>query len=319
LCKWSFRNKAAVRPLKATSVELDRGASVEAAFAAICHGCIAQIQANEAGLLLGRNPEFLHQFRVGLRRLRSAFRTYRPVLASESYAAITAEMSWLASALSAARDWDVFLEETIVPLGRSESSMPGLAAFRRRCMAQQRQHALGAREAVSSPRYSSLKRRLDRFITTPLDADNATARRLLALPLADFARLRLIRREKAVRRFDKNLNTADATARHSLRIAAKKLRYAVEFFQSIFECKAVRGYTAALADMQDSLGKLNDCATARRLLECVPIGRDTGLDALTRGLVLGWIDAQEQQGLVTLEIDRRRWRSIAHFWVNPAD
>jgi hypothetical protein len=66
--------------------------------------------------------------------------------------------------------------------------------------------------------------------------------------------------------------------------------------------------------MQDTLGKLNDCASARRLLECVPIGRDAESDARARALVLGSIAAQERQCLVALDIGRRKWRAQTHFW-----
>jgi CHAD domain-containing protein len=302
------------RPVKAKRIELDRDGGIAKSFAALVGVCLAHMQGNEAGLLAGRNPEFLHQIRVGLRRLRSAFRTYRPVLAAETYVALTIEMSWLSGVLGAARDWDVFVDETVTPIVRSESTAAGLVTFRRRCAERRRHHRQAARQAVNSARYTSLKLEVERLISMPLAADNDKGRHLITLAVTKFAARRLKHHERRVHRLANDLDTADAAQRHRLRIAAKKLRYTVEFFQSLFERKSARIYAAALAEMQDTLGKLNDCATARRLLECVPHGLDAKVDARTRALLLGSIAAQERQCLVALDIGCRKWRAQARFW-----
>jgi triphosphatase len=57
----------------------------------------------------------------------------------------------------------------------------------------------------------------------------------------------------------------DAEQRHRLRIQIKKLRYAVEFLESLFSDNAVKPYLAALRQLQDSLGAMNDLAVARTL------------------------------------------------------
>jgi triphosphatase len=309
-----------LRPVKATRVELDREAGVAAAFTALVVNCMAQMRANEAGLLSRRNPEFLHQFRVGLRRLRSAFRLYRPALAPDQYQTLTDEMSWLSGELGATRDWDVFLAETIAPLARCEPAARGLAALQRRCVTQRRHHARTALEAAASSRYTSLKREIENLVGSPIAAHDDAAGRLLALPVTAFAALRIAKREKSVHRLAANLDTADAARRHRLRIAAKKLRYAVEFCHSLFERKAARRYAAALAEMQDALGKLNDCATARRLLEAVPAGRDAVADASARALVLDWIAMQEEHSIAALEAGCKMWRAQERFWeAHPAD
>ncbi len=303
-----------LRPVKAAKVELDPAAGVAGAFTLLVRDCAAHMQANEAGLLSRRNTEFLHQFRVGLRRLRSLLRLYRPLLAPERYALLTTEMSWLAGTLGAARDWDVFLEETVAPLLRCEPAATGLAALRRRCVSQHRGCAQSARAALASTRYAAFKLDLSAIVTAPAWAQDGAARELLALPVAAFAVGRIAKREKSVHRLAENLHTADAAYRHRLRIAAKKLRYTVEFFRSLFERKAARDYAGALAAMQDALGKLNDCATARRLLESVPAGRDAAADAAARALVLDWIALQEQHALVALDLSCTTWRAQAQFW-----
>ena len=58
----------------------------------------------------------------------------------------------------------------------------------------------------------------------------------------------------------------DAPARHRVRIAAKKARYAAEFFRDLLPKKEVKRYIKCLSSVQDRLGHLNDLAVASRLL-----------------------------------------------------
>jgi CHAD domain-containing protein len=308
------RAAAALRPVKAARVKLATGASVVEAFAAPLRACLAQMRANEQGLLAGRNPEFLHQFRVGLRRLRLALRTYRPLLDAGYLAVLSAEISWLAAQLGGARDWDVLLGEILAPLARRQAGAPGLAALRRRCAEQRRAAAGTARAAVAADRYAALMRELEQLADAPPWRDDARALYLRNLPLSAFAAKRLASREKAVRRLAVNPATADAEQRHCLRIATKKLRYTLDFFDALFPRKRSRAYAAALSAMQDSLGMLNDCATARRLLGTVAAGRDAVADAAARGLVLGWIAAQEHYGINGLAAGYRAWRAHKRYW-----
>jgi triphosphatase len=304
---------ARLRPVKASAIALERAAGVAGACTALIAGCSEHMLANEAGLLARRNPEFLHQFRVGLRRLRSAFRIFRPLIAADHHAALAAEMQWLAGVLGAARDWDVFITETLRPLQRRERSA-GLAALQRRCFTQRRRCVQAAREALASPRYDAFKRALAPMRTTPAWADDDDARQRLAMPLEAFAALQLGKREKSVQRLAGILEQADAAQRHRLRIAAKKLRYTVEFFRPLFERKAARRYASALAGIQDALGRMNDCATARRLLETVPGGRNAGADAAARAMLREWILLREDEGRLALETGCRDWRQQPAFW-----
>jgi CHAD domain-containing protein len=97
--------------------------------------------------IAARNPEFLHQYRVGLRRLRSAFGLFRPVLAAESAAALVREMRWLGARLGPARDWDVFCERALEPLYERAGRDPGFAALRRCCVRERAACAAKVREA----------------------------------------------------------------------------------------------------------------------------------------------------------------------------
>jgi hypothetical protein len=83
------------------------------AFRSIALGCLEHFQRNEKGLHEGAEAEFVHQARVALRRLRSAIKLFAPVLPPEFVTAYGQTWQTLAGALGDARNWDVFLEETL--------------------------------------------------------------------------------------------------------------------------------------------------------------------------------------------------------------
>ena len=300
-------------PVRATALALARESSAATAFSALLNHCSAHMLANETGLRTQRNPEYLHQFRVGLRRLRSALRIFRPLIATERYAALTADMRWLAGVLGKARDWDVFMAETLRPLLRCERA-PGLAALRRRCALRRRRCAGAVRAAMASPRYEEFKQALESMQSAPAWSENVAARQRQAMTALEFAAQQIGRREKTVQRLAAGLGGADAEHRHRLRIAAKKLRYTVEFFRSLFEHKAARDYAAALAALQDALGQLNDCATARRLLDAVPAGHDAAADAAARAVLCEWILLREDEGRLALDAACAHWRRQPPYW-----
>jgi CHAD domain-containing protein len=106
----------------------------------------------------------------------------------------------------------------------------------------------------------------------------------------------------------------DTAGLHLLRIEIKKLRYAAEFFSRLWERKAVREYTAALAALQELLGSLNDAATAERLCEALrePAGGPDCAEAL--GLVRGWAAGSARAQLARLPEAWDAFRKSACFW-----
>ena len=87
----------------------------------------------------------------------------------------------------------------------------------------------------------------------------------LAAPAREFARPLLKRRHRALLALGTDLAHAAPEARHAARLAAKKLRYAAEFFASLFPKKRTRNYRKALAALQEELGAWNDAAVAARI------------------------------------------------------
>ena len=98
-------------------------------------------------------------------------------------------------------------------------------------------------------------------------------------PTREFAAAALNRFRRKVKKEGRDLADADDEARHEVRKDAKKLRYAAEFFASLFERKRERRrykrFVAALEALQDELGALNDLATAPDVLEKLGVADDS--------------------------------------------
>lgn len=284
---YALARRVRPEPAKARAVPLVSTMTASDAFAAIAWASLGHLLANERGLLAGDEPEYLHQMRVALRRLRSALRVFAPVLPRLAVEPIATELRWLAAALGPARDWDVFVTETLPPVLRAFAQNKALAQFARACAARRDAAGRRARTAVASARYRRLVLETAKWLCTQgwvAATDDATAA-MQQRHIGDFAAAMLGERHARVRKRGRGLPRLAAADLHRLRIAVKKLRYAADFFGGLYGPGA-RGALKRLARLQDILGAMNDAATAAELTR-----RGGGRSAATaeaRGIVLGW-------------------------------
>jgi triphosphatase len=287
---YALAQKAEFAPVKATSALLAADMTVSTAFETIMWVTLRHLQSNERGVVEGRDPEYLHQMRVALRRLRSAFSVFSTVLPKEAVAPLRAELKWLAGALGSARDWDVFMIETLAPIREQFADHADLRQFANQCVTQRRAAVRKAKRAVGSRRYQRLMLHLAAWTATEawLGQADAAARSKLVKPACQFAEDALAIRYAGVRKRGRRLKGRSAIELHRLRLAVKKLRYAGEFFSTLFDANRVRGMLPQLARLQTILGAMNDAAAVENLL-CTAPGKN-GSQALSgaRGIVMGW-------------------------------
>lgn len=297
-----LRDERAPLPVKAKPLQLDPGMTVEDAFAACFAACITQLQGNEPGFLGTPDPEHVHQMRVALRRLRALLGLMGRVMPKSVFAAINGELKWLAGALEAARDWYVFAHETLPPIAEAAGAQ-SLAILSQRAGAALEEGVREAVAAVQSERYNSLMFQLGEFTATRgwRAALPESALEALAEPVGSFAARLLSRRHRQLLKLGAGLGQAQPEARHAVRIAAKKLRYGLEFFMSVLPEKRARPVQSALAELQDLLGRLNDAAVAETLTARLRTDQDSPEVQLDIGMVQGWLLAQRAHHLAALD------------------
>lgn len=298
--------------VKAVMPKITAAMSVAQAFQAIAWNCIGHWTANQEGVLVADEPEFIHQMRVALRRLRSALPLFKSAIPSESYAAIAVELKWLAGELGPARNWDVFVSQTLPPVLAQfpgDESLPrlGQEAMRKQAAAREQ-----ARRALLSPRYDRLLLNLGAWLLADgwhADASAAHKRRLQD-PVPSLARRMLGRRHKTVHGHGPRLAEMPPEERHEVRIAVKKLRYATEFFSALYPPKLARPYLDAMSVLQDELGVLNDVATTRGLLDELE-----GAHSHAAGVMAGWCERGLAQHLASLDKAWQGYCGCPPFWV----
>ncbi|MBI2318416.1 MAG: CHAD domain-containing protein, partial [Betaproteobacteria bacterium] len=305
---YALSSGEAARPHKARPIEIEPALPAREALARIGMAALFQVQANGEGFLGGADPEFLHQMRVGLRRLRVALTMPEEAGWREMLAPLVAEMRWLAQALGPARNWDVYLTEILPPLARHFGGSPALALFRSRCRRLRRRYLDAARAAVLSPRYSKLLLDLGALLAgdTWPGVPEASA--------AEFAQTVIARRDRKLRRRLESLVHAGPAERHRARIAAKKLRYCAEFFASLYARRKVRRYVGALSALQDALGAINDAQAGAHMCDEAAGGARTRADPRIVGMVLGWMAANEARAIASLAHLREDFVRQKLFW-----
>jgi triphosphatase len=290
---------------RAEPVQLKRAMRAEDALKAIADNCIAQIQGNEAGVRQGGDPEHLHQMRVGLRRLRSLFKMFED--AAPLPDGMDQELRWLGDELGAARDWEVLAEDTLSQLMHAYPDESVLLPLQQAALGEARARRAKAGQALDSVRYARLMLRLIAWLHGARWRQDAAPeqQQALAAPVKNFARQVLKAGKRRLARRARKLAAADAPARHRLRIAAKRMRYATEFFASLYPAREVRPFVRALSSLQDTLGQLNDAAVTRKSL------RELALQQPAQGLAAGFvIGVQAEREPQALEKMCRRWKAL---------
>jgi CHAD domain-containing protein len=246
-----------INPLR-LDVPLDPAQRADAAVRRILLVLLATMEANEDGLLENLDTEFLHDFRVAVRRTRSALGQLKTVFAPSPLARYTTEFAWLGALTTVSRDLDVYL----LTFGDYQSSLPeamrpDLEPLRAFLLRHQHEEHAAMHKALRSARYRRLKNSWRRYLTSPL-AKRPRARDA-GLPIGLVARRRTWRMYKRVLREGQAITPQSPPPElHELRKSCKKLRYLMEFFQTLYPRRRIRRLIKELKALQDNLGDFQD-------------------------------------------------------------
>ena len=287
------------------------------AFTRVSRGCLDQVSANAQLLRRSGNAEALHQCRVGLRRLRAALTAFRQILPREDLERWKSETKWLAGELDAARELDAFIEYVSGSTNAPIQGDPVLAAFGARLILAKAMAYDAAVAAVDSPRFAALVLDFTKWVEAapwPRDDDPKAARRAKGDASVLAARA-LKRLDGRLRKAGKHLGKLDSAGRHEVRIKAKKLRYAAEFFSETFgksARKRHKKFIAPLTGLLNILGELNDMATTGPCARAV-VGRSADL-AFRAGEIVGRRKGDEPRLLARAVRAYEQCSDAKRFW-----
>lgn len=294
------------KAVKAASLKLSKRMNVEQAFEAIVRSCIEQIRANAHGLSRFYDVESLHQLRVGLRRLGAAFTLFSDVASIPKN--MERDAGWLMDQLGPARDWDVLAQSTLPRVSNALAPLAALDEVRKALQDKQQSLHCHVAEVVASPRFETLMGELEHWIDRRgwREGMSSKGSARQKMHVTGFAGNILEQEQQRLIKRGSKLKGADAATRHRMRIAAKRTRYATEFFAALYTGKRVRPYVQALSVLQDELGWLNDADVASRLLGELAKGGDGLCEGAA--LVRGYLAASQVEGEPKV---RKLWKEFS--------
>ena len=258
------------------------------------------LRDNTAGVIADLDSEFLHDFRIAVRRTRSALSQIKGVLPPAAIAPFREAFTWLGAITGPTRDLDVYLIKfdaycASLPAGVGEKLLPLKDFLRRR---QQVEQAKLAR-ALRSTRYRRLLEQWPAFLEQdPASLEGAPNALRPVIEVADERLWKLYRRVlKEGRAID---DASPATQLHELRKTCKKLRYLMEFFQSLYPAKEIRHLIKIFKALQDNLGDFQDYEVQRHALqqfaeEMLAAGEAPAETLMAMGLLIERLQAGEAE------------------------
>lgn len=302
---YALAEKETPQPFKAGELTLDPEAAAAAACVRIFDDCAAQIHRNEQGFLDGSEPEYLHQLRVGLRRLRAALGMPRDMAWREALHPLRADLQWLSRSLSRARDWDVFVEEVRRMLHKTQ--VPGRRRLSLQMAREWNSVLQDARNDVRAARYQQLWLQLAKLAVVHAGTIAPQTSTL------SFAKHTLSRRYARLIRHGEP-RALDNAALHAIRIDAKKLRYSAEFFLSLWQKKEGNRFVETLKRLQDVLGRISDASAGRAIMAQLGTAGGASGERGAHRLVFEGIEEAEAAARAQLAMAWKRFVGTRPHW-----
>ncbi|MFI5324561.1 MAG: CHAD domain-containing protein, partial [Thermodesulfobacteriota bacterium] len=239
-------------------IELEPDMPLAAALKIILKSLLETMKMNEEGIVLDIDTEFLHDYRVAVRRTRSALTLIKGVFPESVKERFKTDFARIGKKSNELRDLDIYLlrKERYMEM-LPPNLRPGLEHLYE-IIGRERENALGefVRE-LSSDTYAHSIESWENFLNEPFTGEGALEG--ASVPVIGLARKRIRKRYKKAVRLGKEINEKSPDVDlHSLRIECKKLRYYLEFFESLFPESEIKAAIKHLKILQDNLGDFND-------------------------------------------------------------
>ena len=252
------------------NIQLDPNMRADQATKAILRFLVQVMRINEAHIEKDLDTEFLHDFRVAIRRTRSALGQIKFVFPLKTTDRFKKDFALVGKLSNELRDLDVYLlnedkyKAMLPPILRHDIDPLFEHLRKKRSKALQK-----VIRGLKAKKYAKILEDWEAFLNQP-PRDSVTASKA-KLPVIDLARNRIYKKYRNVVKIGSQIleNTEDEML-HVLRIHCKKLRYLMEFFSSLFPRKKISVLIGQLKKLQDNLGDFNDlCVQEEYLLNII--------------------------------------------------
>ncbi|MCI5221927.1 MAG: CHAD domain-containing protein [Candidatus Electrothrix sp. AR4] len=256
------------------SVALEPNMNARTAAKIIYRRLLTTMRQNEQGLIADLDSEFLHDFRVAIRRTRSGLDIIKDALESEVTERFKEDFRYLGKVTGPVRDLDVYLlMETDYKAGLPKHLQKGLDYFFADLAEKRVKEQQKLVQVLASPRYRSIvkdwRKYLERKDASLRKKKGKSGKRPVNRTVMIGTKAKKIIRK----RFERVLRDGEAIhsaspdeALHRLRIQGKKLRYCLEFFSSLYPEKEMKHLVKQLKLLQNNLGLFNDLSVQQEML-----------------------------------------------------
>lgn len=228
---------------------------------------LGTIKKNEEGIKMDIDTEFLHDFRVAVRRTRSALSLIKGVFDKEQLRIHRTNITKLGTATNALRDLDVYLlkenqYKKLIPRAQHK----GLELIFDKLKEQRKSELVKLKRFLNSKHYKKIISDWEAFLNTGGQISDVTENAGTNV-LSTVKRI-INKKHKEILKAGIIINdTSPDEQLHSLRIECKKLRYMIEFFSSLFPKNEINQFIKQLKKLQDNLGDFNDLYVQQQSLK----------------------------------------------------
>ncbi len=294
---------------KPPPIEVDPDRALPDVFRALSDGVVDHLLSNQPAALRGDEQEGIHQMRVAIRRMRSLLVLFERLLEPHAAGQFEDELRRLGQVLGMARDWDVFLSESLKQAAPEKGDTEWTEPLRMLGRQRRQDAHRDAKKAILEPGFT---RFILAFRAWGLGSEGALQSGLLDRPAKDVAARLMSRLANKVERRLADVDCDELESLHSLRKSAKKLCYGIECLQAQYNGDSKRYYKRCNA-LQKRLGRINDLASSTRLAG--ELAHDGHLDlAPSLGILASRNDALIARQMKKVRKTLRKFEREDRFW-----
>ncbi|MGR9089749.1 MAG: CHAD domain-containing protein [Gammaproteobacteria bacterium] len=221
------------------------------------------LATRERGIEADLDTEFLHDYRIALRRMRSLFDAFKPLFDERTAGLFKADLKWLNEVTGGRRDLDVFLHQ-FPALQRATPRRygPALEQLRDFIVTERENAQSRLTLELTGERYDVFKADWRALLERPQLAGKGHDE-----PVTEAAGASIWKTYRRIRKQIREPHTTGAIAAlHALRKDCKKLRYQIESFKTLFPRRRLKRAVAELKQLQDMLGAVCDLSVQQEFL-----------------------------------------------------